>query len=437
MDIFGKKGVKALREELQTMNKSLEEKIEKKGYYESPTNQDNEYLKQVLKFANEALRLVDFSEVNRMELVNYFKKNAVVRGIIDTTIASAVAELVDYIELVDKNKKVIDKHWALDVLNKPNDLENKRKFVKAWAINRLITGDAFVYGLEGIGLSKGTFTELYVMPSQYVEIITGGLTNPIKGYKVTEVASLEARLTPKNVMFSRDYNPDIKTYYGLSKLYSAAYMVQLLDKADKRQNTSMENGGVNTLITPKPDSLGSTTATQTENIRKEMNQNKKSNYNAFLPEAVEVHKVGDTPVDLQVLEASKYAINALCFVYGISVDTFLAQAKYENSKEAKKQVYEGAAIPLMNEFLEDFTSFCKLKDEKFILNTDKIEILKKSPLDQMSVYDKAYMSINERREYLGFPKIKEPYADLPVIPMGVSLGDPNAFDFNEGQVSGE
>lgn len=193
----------------------------------------------------------------------------------------------------------------------------------------------------------------------------------------------------------------------------------------------MENGGVNTLITPKPDSIGSTTGMQTENIRKEMNQNKKSNYNAFLPEAVEVHKVGDTPVDLQVLEASKYAINVLCFVYGISVDTFLAQAKYENAKEAKKQVYEGAAIPLMNEFLEDFTSFCKLKDEKFILNTDKIEILKKSALDQMSVYDKAYMSINERREYLGFPRIEQPYADLPVIPMGVSLGDPNAFDFNE------
>ena len=85
-------------------------------------------------------------------------------------------------------------------------------------------------------------------------------------------------------MFSRDYNPDIETYHGLSKLYSAMYMVQLLEKADKRQNTSMENGGVNTLITPKPDSLGSTTATQTENIRKEMNQNKKSNYNAFLPE---------------------------------------------------------------------------------------------------------------------------------------------------------
>ena len=148
MDIFGKKEVKALREELQTMNKSLEEKIEKKGYFESPTNLENEFLKQVLQFTNAGLKLVDFSEVDRVQLVNYYKKNAVVRGIIDTTIASAVAELADYIELVDKNKKVIDKHWALDVLNKPNDLENKRKFIKAWAINRLITGDAFVNGLS-------------------------------------------------------------------------------------------------------------------------------------------------------------------------------------------------------------------------------------------------------------------------------------------------
>jgi len=46
MDIFGKREVKALREELQTMNKSLGEKIEKKGYFESPTNLENEFLKQ-------------------------------------------------------------------------------------------------------------------------------------------------------------------------------------------------------------------------------------------------------------------------------------------------------------------------------------------------------------------------------------------------------
>ena len=431
MDLFGKKEVKALQEAVQTLSKE----IEKKGYFEETRNVDNEYFKQVLQFANANLKLIDFSEVDRASLVKYYKRNAVVRGIIDTTIASAVAELSDYIELIGKDNQEIEKHWAIDVLNKPNDLENRRKFIKAWAVNRLIMGEAFVYGLEGVAKSKGTFTEMYVMPSHYVDIITGGLTNPIKGYKITNTPSLDAKLTTKNVMFSRDYNPDIETYHGLSKLYSAMYMVQLLEKADKRQNTSMENGGVNTLITPKPDSLGSTTATQTENIRKEMNQNKKSNYNAFLPEAVEVHKVGDTPVDLMVLEASRYAINALCFVYGISVDTFLAQSKYENAKEAKKTIYEQAAIPLMNEFLEDYTAFCGLKDERFVLNTDKIEILKKNAIDQMNVFDKAFVSINERRDYLGYEKINAPYADLPVIPMGVSLGDPNAFDFPEGQDS--
>ena len=433
MDLFGKKEVKALQEAVQT----LSNEIEKKGYFQEARNIDNEYLQQAYALASQQMRLIDFSEVNRVELMNYYKRNSVVRGIIDTTIASAVGELTEYIELVDKDKKVVDKHWALDVLENPNDMENKRKLVMAWAINRMVTGDAFTYGLEGVAKSAGTFTELYVMPSQFVEIVKGDLFSPIKGYKLTKYPSLSTKLTPKNVMFSREYNPDLETFYGLSKLYSAMYMVQLLEKADKRQNTSLENGGVNVLITPKPDSLGTTTATQVENIRRELNPNGKSNRNAFIPEAVESHKIGDTPADLQILETSKFAINAICFVYGISVDTFLAQSKYENAKEAKKTIYEQAAIPLLKEFLEDYTKFCGLQKEglKFILNTDQIEILKKSPLDQMAVFEKAFMSINERREYLGYPRIEGDYADLPVIPMGVSLGDPNSFDFPEGQVN--
>ena len=104
---------------------TLSREIEKKGYFEETRNVDNEYFKQVLQFANANLKLIDFSEVDRASLVKYYKRNAVVRGIIDTTIASAVAELSDYIELVGKDNQEIEKHWAIDVLNKPNDLENR------------------------------------------------------------------------------------------------------------------------------------------------------------------------------------------------------------------------------------------------------------------------------------------------------------------------
>ena len=150
--------------------------------------------------------------------------------------------------------------------------------------------------------------------------------------------------------------------------------------------------------------------------------------------------MGSTPADLSVLETSKNAVTALSFVFGVPIDVFYGQSKYENAKEAKKTIITQAALPRLNLFLEAFTERIRAFDQtfnakggRFIVNTDKIDILKNSPIDSMTLLDKAGASINERREYLGYPRITAPYADLPVIPLGVSLGDPNNFDINENQ----
>ena len=437
MDIFNTKKVEALTARVETLSEDLKqipalkseiETLEKKGYF-GGDNTNNEYLKEVTRNIQSGVALLDFSTVDRKKLVSYYKTNAIVRGIVGTTIGNAIAELSDYIELQDKNKKVVLNHWSEKTLNNPNDLYNKRKFIKGWAINRMLTGDAFVYGLEGVGLNTGQFKELYLLPSQDVEIMVGTLIQPIKGYKLPKEYVLKDGLTPKNVMFSREYNTESNTFYGLSPLQSAAYMVQLLEKGDKRQNAALENGGVNNIITPRADQYGGVTEVQATNAEQEMNNRRQGNYNSFFRFPLEVQKIGDTPVDLDLLESSKYAVTVLCFVYGISVDIFTGQAKYENAKEAKKAIYQLAAIPLLNEFLEDYTAFCKLEDgTKFVLNTDQIEILKATPTEVMTNLTAMGASINQKLEFMGYEKRKEPYCDLPMIPMGYTLGDPNAFD---------
>lgn len=439
MDIFNTKKVEALTARVETLSENLKqipalkseiESLEKKGYY-GGDNTNNEYLKEVTRYIQSGVALLNFSTVDRRQLVSYYKTNAIVRGIVGTTIGNAISELSDYIELQDKDKKVVLNHWSEKVLNNPNDLYNKRKFIKGWAINRMLTGDAFVYGLEGVGLNVKQFTELYLMPSQDVEIKTGTLIQPIVGYKLPKQYSLKAELTTKNVMFSREYNTESNTFYGLSPLQSAAYMVQLLEKGDKRQNAALENGGVNNIITPKADQYGGVTPVQATNAEAEFNERHHGNYNSFFRIPLDIIKVGDTPVDLALLDTSKYAITVLCFVYGISVDIFTGQAKYENAKEAKKAIYQLAAIPLLNEFLEDYTAFCKLENgQKYVINTDKIEILKATPTEVMGNLTAMGATINERREFMGYEARTEPYCDLPMVPMGNSIGDPNAFDIN-------
>lgn len=428
MDIFGKKAEKKIAD-LQSKIGELE----KKGYY--TPNTDNEYLKQQFALLKDMVTLIDFSEVSRERLVKMYETNAQVRGIVNL-IANSVAELSDFMELLDKNDTEKPEHWAVGLLEKPNDRFNRRQFVKAWAINRLLTGDAFVYGKQGVGTKRGRFTELYVMNSQDIEIIQGGLVQPIKGYKHKNYPSLNSDLTPDNVMFSFEYNTDSKSFYGLSPLKSAAAYLEVLENALKRQNTALLNGGVANLVTPKPDAQGGVTHVQANEAEQEFNSKKNINKNKFIKIPLEVHAMGDKPTDLAILETSKDAVMALCFVYNIPIDIYLGQAKYENTKEAKKAVYEQAAIPLFNELIQDLTAFLKLNSEglRLTLNTDKIEVLKNSATEQLGALEKMNASINEKREYMGYPQLSEGWANQPIIPMGVMLGYSEISDIDETSI---
>lgn len=433
MDIFNKKKI----EQLEVLTKSLQEEVEKKGYF--GVEEQNKFLKAFYNYLPN-VSLIDFSTTDFTSYINYYKTNAIVYGLVGTTISKAVGELSEYIELINEKEEVIKKHWALDVLNQPNDLENKRSFIVAWSILRMLTGNSFISIEKTLG-SKREVKELYNIPANQIDIVTGGAAKPIAGFKLKVEAGMKATFLPEEVIFSREYNPDITSLYGLSPLQAAANYVQIIDKAMKRQNTALENGGVSRVITPVQNEYG-TTPQDVDKLEKEMNKKHSGNYTKALTIPIDVHEISDTPADLSILESSKFAINALCFVYGVSVDSFLGQAKYENAREAKKAIYQQAAIPLVNLYLEDLMKGFGRVDEsfksgklKFILNTDKVEILKNSTIDMINAYAQANASINDKRDLLGLPKIDKPYADEPIVPLGVTFGDPANLDINENNTT--
>ena len=433
MDIFNKKKI----EQLEVLTKSLQEEVEKKGFF--GVEEQNKFLKAFYNYLPN-VSLIDFSTTDFTSYINYYKTNAIVYGLVGTTISKAVGELSEYIELINEQEEVVKKHWAWDVLNQPNDLENRRSFIVAWSILRMLTGNSFISIEKTLG-SKREVKELYNIPANQIDIVTGGATKPIAGFKLKVEAGMKATFLPEEVIFSREYNPDITSLYGLSPLQAAANYVQIIDKAMKRQNTALENGGVSRVITPVQNEYG-TTPQDVDKLEKEMNKKHSGNYTKALTIPIEVHEISDTPADLSILESSKFAINALCFVYGVSVDSFLGQAKYENAREAKKAIYQQAAIPLVNLYLEDLMKGFGRVDEsfksgklKFILNTDKVEILKNSTIDMINAYVQANASINDKRELLGLPKKDKPYADEPIVPLGVTFGDPANLDINENNTT--
>ena len=388
-----------------------------KGYY-AQMEDTNEYLLALQKQLANGMRLPNLVGIDREGIRRAYETSAPVMGVVNY-IAENVGEVANYLELT-RNGEYIEKHKVLDMLRRPNDRFTLRKFVTAWAINKLLFGDAWIYAPMRMGKDGGR--SLYVIPSQRVAVKNG---NPLfEGIELVGMAR-NTIIKAEDVIESFDYNLDDTSLFGTSKVAAAAYYLSIMEKGIQRQDKTLDEGGASHLITPKPDATGTVMPKDAQEIEKLANGKGSIGKKRALQFPVEVHQLGSNPVDLSILESHKEAVTALCFVFRVPVDLYYGQAKYENAKEAKKTIYEQQAIPLANEFAEDLIHFLKMDAEGYALkvNTDKIDVLKDSTSDVLDNLNKMHASLNELREANGYERRKEEWADKPILPPGVSLGN--------------
>lgn len=434
--MFGLKTVRAreyeAREARISALESEKEQLsaELKGYYENE-KAGNAYFEAIAPLLR-GLDLEDISaSIKRSDLKKVYESNGPAWGIINK-IAKAVGEMFTFLELQRWNGgewKDVEKHWLLDLLRHPNDRFNCKRFGEGWTVNRLVYGDATVYSPQGIGKDLGTGKEMYIIPGHRVGIEKGGYREPMKGIKVTGGENQEL-IEPNDFFMSFTYNLDDTCFYGTSPLVVAAVYLSVIDKGMARQDMALENGGPTAIVTPKPDNLGVMPATA-DRITEELNGREVKGQIKALRAAIELHELGKSPVDLNILASHKEAITALCFVYDIPVDLYYGQSKYENAKEAKKSLYENNAIPLANEFAADLLAHFGMDGEfRLTVNTDKISVLQDDPGDVLDNLTKMHATLNEMREAYGYEARPEPWANQPLMNMGTMFGN-ESFDIDE------
>ena len=405
-------------------------KTEVKGFYDSQ-NELNEYLRAI-DVHMKGRKLAPMTPMGRNAIRDSYANNAAVMGVVNY-MAENVGEVARYLELQDKNGDYIENHWVLDLLRHPNDRFNLRRFATAWAVNKLLFGDAWVYAPSAVGKNLGKVSEMYVIPSWRIETNSDGKLQPLKG--VVMSGTSKGEISMDDVFESFDYNLDDGSFFGTSKVVSAAVYLDVIDKGMRRESQSLENGGVANLVTPKGDEAG-VLPEHADDLESRFNSRRNVNKTLALRMPVEVHTLGNAPVDLSILDTHKEAVTALCFVFKVPVDLYYGQAKYENAKEAKKTIYEQNAIPLANEFAEDLITFLMKKDKslqgyRLTVNTDMIDVLKEKSTDVLNNLNLAYCTLNERREAIGYEPIDEDYANKPIIPMGVQFGEGMEYDIDE------
>ena len=418
---------------LQEQNAALESSLaELKGYYENRGRAANinKYFASIasLMTGNEISDV--FNTVDRANLKSCYESNGPAFGIINK-IARAVGDCFTYLELQNvRTGKFVEDHFILNLLRHPNDRYNCRRFGVAWAVTRLVYGDAFVYAPKAVGKNFGEGRELYLLPGHRIKIDKGGYEHPLKSIAITG-GSEEKPIKPDEFFESFAFNLDDTSFFGFSPLIAASLYLSIIDRGMKREDMTLKNGGAANIITPAKDNMGVLPKDKDE-VEEEFN--KRENYgktHAFrVP--IEVHQLGNVPVDLGILDSHKEAVTALCFAYDIPVDLYYGQAKYENAKEAKKALYENNAIPLANEFAADLLAHFGLDDEfSLTVNTDRIDVLKADASDVLDNLAKMHASLNELREANGYDPRPEPWADLPMLPMATTFGGEGITDIDE------
>lgn len=411
---------KSFRAEIEAATAAREAEV--KGYYTAQVGEQNKYIEALASQIRGLLQFAPVTPIDRNAIRRAYETNAVLKGIVDM-IARAVGEVMPYVELTNrKSGEVDDKHPINELLARPNDRYSLTDIGEAAFINYGLFGDTWSYMPKGVGLNAGKFPELYVIPSWRIATEAGDWSQLFQDVRLADYPS--AIINADEVFEVFDYNLDDKSFFGSSRVAAAALYLSVIEKGMKRQDTSLQNGGPANLITPAPTEMPAL-AEDKDSAEQRLNAQKSINKNLFMRLPVNVHALGNKPVDLNILSSHKESVTALCFVFGIPVDLYYGQSKYENAKEAKRQLYEQNAIPFVNKWCRALLNYAKMsKDYELKVNTDYIDILHDNPYDvAVKMNQVQAFSTNEIRQAMGYEPIKDAWGDEIRLGLGTQIGN--------------
>lgn len=310
-------------------------------------------------------------------------------------------------------------------------------FREAYFVYKLSIGNVYLYKpiLES-GLNKGKTLEVWMMPSNNMEIYgSGNWMNPI-GYYIL-MTNTTVKFKPEEVYHSKFFNPLFGSFgslYGMSPLKAAAKTVSKQNEAEQTELKQFENQSPPYMLYRDIDAqLGGLTDDQRgqiEGILKKYRKQYKSGQPLVLPDKFGMIRLGVSPADLKILESSKEGRRVLCNIYGMPSELFndTESKVYNSMKEAKKDAWANCIAPNLNGFARDLTSFLVdsvpeyVKDGLFYgIDYSGIPELQEDLEKKVNWMVKAFWNPNQILQATGKPRVEDPLMDEPIVPMGVSF----------------
>ena len=245
------------------------------------------------------------------------------------------------------------------LLNRPNPAQSYNAWLQEVVAFGKLTGNRYIYGISPeSGPNQNKYSELYVLPSQSVEINSGGIFDPVKYYTLDYNG--EYKIEAEDVCHIKDFNPYYdgtgSHLYGMSPLKAGLRSLDANNEALTTGVRYLQNQTARGVLMSDEGDLNEVQARQLKDKFRQQYQGANNAGDVIItPKKLSWVNFGLNASDLSLIEQYNASIKDLCNIYNVPVQLLnnTDSSTYNNMNEAKKSLYVNSVIPELN----------KIKDE--------------------------------------------------------------------------
>lgn len=332
-------------------------------------------------------------------------------------------------------------HPLVKFIKSPNSYQTFTEFQQVWQIFHLLTGNGLIYyPTFKDGNNKGKLMSnigAFNLPSQDIQIKSGGFLKPIVSYVVETNILPENELPIEDVIHTRLPNLDYSmgnNLMGMSPLKVAANIVRMQNAGILRMSEIYQTGIPPAILTKifQDENLNAKTAS--ENEKSDFNKNWKKKAKEGIPlfgfGKHEYIKLGtDVIRDLDMVSTIPMGFRILCNLWGLPSQLFndTAGTTFNNMEQAVKAMWTNRLIPDYYMLAEKLNQKIQVAYPEYSVwpKFDKIAELQPDRQRLASIYGDLYSkgiyTVNEVREKMDDEKIDTPFGDSYYGVMGNKL----------------
>lgn len=395
--------------------------------------QKNATIYSLINLITKAATTIPFQVYEKTNENDYKRYKALTSGIMDSA-SIQKASLLQKNALVELQDTELHK-----ILERPNPAQSYNAWLTELIAFGKLTGNRYIYGIgPDTGANVGKFTELYVMPSQVMEIISNSIMEPVSKYKLEYNGT--KYIDASEICHIKDFNPYYdgtgSHMYGQSPLRAGLRTLTTNNEAVQTGVKYLQNQTARGLLTSE---MGDINEVQAQQLKDKFRRQHQGSDNAgdiiITPNKMSWVNFGLNASDVSLIAQYNASIKDLCNIYNVPVQLLnnTDSSSYNNMKEAKKALYQNAVIPELVKIKDELNRWLAPKyGDKLCIEFD-FSVIPEMQEETDKVVDQLskawWITPNEKRSAMNYGKDEEnTQLDDYFIPANLIPTNPSDID---------